>query len=716
MQKAFAGLSAGLIFWAGNAAGQDSLRTYELPNLMVSGHRIETDMSRVARNVTVIDRRQIEEAGYLHLGELLQREAGIFVVGAGQTPGSTQSLFLRGANSNQTAVLINGIRITDPSTPNGVIDLNELSLMDIERVEIVRGSHSSLYGTSGVGGTINLITRQQATPGTGGELRINSGVFGPGASLLQYQGQLRHRTDHGWQIAGNVDHSLVRGLDATIDAIEDPSVFRSNDRDDFRKLDYGLRLGKAIRNGDFELQYRGVRQQADIDAGAFRDDDNAFLRFNRDWLQGRFNYRTGDQHQLSLITGYSMSNRLNVNDSSVVDRNGTTDQSFFRGSYDGTLFTSEIQSVWQTSRTRLVSGVGIYREQMQFDTYFFSDGPWGAFESIVNYDSLSLFANQGYLFSQVTIGNGPLDDYSLGITAGGRLTSHNLAGTILSFELNPHWKPTAYSIVFASISGGFNAPSLYQLYDPSRGFNAFTTRGNLDLTAERSISTEIGGRFTKGKLQYSLSAFQSHVKDAIEYVYLWSNARPIPSLGFSDFRGDTYLNVAQKKIQGIEFGVNGQLLPKLRVNANLSYLNGEFAFNPEDIPAEIRASHHIQLYNNGAFLDSELTDSNLIRRPNLMANLQAFYRLNRGWEAGTFMRYVGARPDIAYDGSLGPFGALAASQVEAFSTLDIMLSKQLSNKSRAMLRIENLSNNLYSEINGFATRGRSFYLQLNFNW
>ncbi len=697
---------------------QDSLRTVDLNQVMISGSRVEENIKDIPRNVTVIDRQKIERSGYMHVGELLTREAGIFIVGAGQTPGSTQSVFMRGAASNQTAILINGIRVTDPSTPNGVIDLSELSLMDIERIEIVRGSQSSLYGTSGIGGSINLITRKQRSAGTTVSGRMQSGTFGNQSALFQYQAQVENRSKSGWIVGASVDHRMVQGLNAALDTISDPSIFRNNDQDNFEKIDFGAKLGKSFAKGDFIINYRRSWQEADIDAGAFNDDDNNLIRFQRDWLQSRLNFDASENVSLSLIGGYSISNRLNLNDSSIVDAAGNTDQSYFEGNYKGQLLTAELQSVWNTNAFRLVSGIGTYQERMDFDTYFFSDGSFGPFESTVNYDSLDLTAQQNYAFSQLNLkGEAFGSEFAaFGLSVGGRFTNHNVAGNNFSFELSPHYTFGKSSILFFNYNAGFNAPSLYQLYDPNQGFGAFTTRGNRDLQTENSQSLELGTRVTQGKFQWNISLFSSVVTDAIEYVYLWRNDAPIANLTGAQYAGDTYINIAKQRNYGAELGLNTIFFDKLRAEFNLSYVEGEYEYSAEDLPARLADGHHLQLYNNGLFLDADKADDQLIRRPNFLSNMQLHYDFDDKWQAGGFVRYVGSRPDISYSPDLGPFGALLAQNVAAYSTVDLQLSYAINPSLKVMARTENLLDNQFSEINGFATRGRSFYLQLLANF
>src|SRR5690606_11824833 len=97
-------------------AQQDSVR--HLDEIVITATRSEQPIIQIPRSVTVIDRREFERMPLNSVGELLANHPGIFVIGSTQTPGTNQSLFMRGANSNQVVVLIDGTRVTDPSSPS----------------------------------------------------------------------------------------------------------------------------------------------------------------------------------------------------------------------------------------------------------------------------------------------------------------------------------------------------------------------------------------------------------------------------------------------------------------------------------------------------------------------------------------------------------------------------------------------------------------------
>jgi vitamin B12 transporter len=154
------------------AHSQDSLSATTLHEVVISAARAEQPVIETPRSVTVIHGSTIRESVYQSVGELLNMQSGIFISGANQTPGTNQNIFMRGANSNQVAVLIDGVRVTDPTSPNAAIDLSEISIANVERIEVIRGSHSTIFGGAAVGGVINIITKGGSTPGLNGDVSI----------------------------------------------------------------------------------------------------------------------------------------------------------------------------------------------------------------------------------------------------------------------------------------------------------------------------------------------------------------------------------------------------------------------------------------------------------------------------------------------------------------------------------------------------------------
>jgi vitamin B12 transporter len=150
-------------------------------NLVVTATRIPSLADTIPAGVTVIDSATIAERGYVTLADALSAVPGLHIVQTGG-PGSQTSLFIRGTNSNQVLVLRDGVPINDPGDPGGAFNFGSDNLDDIDRIEVVRGAMSGLYGSGAIGGVINLISK----PGQGpwhGSVTVAGGA--PRQGLLQ---------------------------------------------------------------------------------------------------------------------------------------------------------------------------------------------------------------------------------------------------------------------------------------------------------------------------------------------------------------------------------------------------------------------------------------------------------------------------------------------------------------------------------------------------
>ena len=115
-------VSSAIVLLALSVSAQDSLKNKQLSEVVVSATRSERNITDIGRSISVITADDIKKSGATSMADLLSQQEGMYVVGAGQNPGMTSSIFTRGANSNQTVVLIDGVRISDPSAINNSID------------------------------------------------------------------------------------------------------------------------------------------------------------------------------------------------------------------------------------------------------------------------------------------------------------------------------------------------------------------------------------------------------------------------------------------------------------------------------------------------------------------------------------------------------------------------------------------------------------------
>jgi len=705
--RKFSLLSVPVLLFSTCAMAQDSTKVTTLREVVVSATRTEQPVIEIPRSVTVIHEDVIQTSIYQSLGDLLNAQSGLYVVGANQTPGMNQNVFMRGSNSNQVAVLIDGVRITDPSSPNAAVDLSEISLANVERVEIIRGSHSTMFGGAAVGGVINLITKKDGSPGFHGVAGWQGGTFGKETGLSSGNINLQYGDHSGLYFDGSVFREDVRGLDASDKTV---STSFTADRDNFEKTDASLKAGFRNESWYANVSFKNVHQYTEIDNGAFSDDDNYYLTFDRKLMQYYAGYNLNPFLRFSVLGSFSNSQRFYKNDSSKVSATAY-DKAYVTGTNHGKLQTHEVALNFKKEKVEGVFGGGLYSEKMFFDNYFFYNDPLFPFESVINYDTLDTHTTTRYVFAQAGYSPG-----NFNLSAGTRLSSHTTAGNFMTFEINPSFTFNDL-LIFGSLSTGFNAPSLYQLYDPSKSYTAYTTRGNSNLNPEKSLSLEAGikRQFSSGSY-LTFSGYQTRIINAIEYVYLWNGSTPVEELDYTDDRGDTYINAGEQLVKGLELESHVAITDQLSIQVNGSVMRGRIKMKPENIDLVKTGGHHVQLYNQGIFINRDIEQEHLVRRPDFTIFARIDYKLVSDLTLSATYRHTGRRFDSGYDPSLGPYGGLARINVHAYRLVDAGINWQATKIFGVAFKVENLFNESYRELAGFQTRGRSAYVKFTARW
>ncbi len=144
------------------AGAQDSLPDDAEPQgeiIVTAANRTETELDKIGQTVSVIDRAEIERRQTQNVADILRTIPGVTVARNGSI-GATTSVFIRGAESDQTVALIDGVKLNDPSSPGGGFNFGNLLTGNIERIEVLRGSQSVLWGSQAIGGAVNMVTRR----------------------------------------------------------------------------------------------------------------------------------------------------------------------------------------------------------------------------------------------------------------------------------------------------------------------------------------------------------------------------------------------------------------------------------------------------------------------------------------------------------------------------------------------------------------------------
>ncbi len=180
-------------------AAPADIATASPDTVVVTFTRTPTPVDEVAGSISVVTAEQIEARQERTLPEVLRDLPGLNLVQAGG-PGGQTAIFMRGTNLNHTKVLVDGIDVSDPSNPNGAFDFGQFLTQDIERVEVLRGPQSGLYGSDAIGGVINIITKAGTGPARlaatveGGSFDTfnQSASLGGSADALHYTANLEH--------------------------------------------------------------------------------------------------------------------------------------------------------------------------------------------------------------------------------------------------------------------------------------------------------------------------------------------------------------------------------------------------------------------------------------------------------------------------------------------------------------------------------------------
>lgn len=688
--------------------------------VVITATRSEKGTIDVPRSVTVLNGDSIRNAGYTSLGQVLAEQEGVFVMGTTQNPGQVQTIYTRGAGSNQTVILVDGIRISDPTSNDNGLDLNEISLVDVDRIEIVRGSHSTLYGSSAIGGVVNIITKKNETPGVHADASVTGGTFGASTSQLNSNVGVNYTHKSGFYVNLEEYSANVNGIDATIDTVSHPATYQEThrDNDNFSKNDFTAKVGFKNEKLDVFAGGRYGMQSSDIDKGAYTDDDNYTVDFKRWLANGGASYKFNDHFSASLIAGTTQMERKAVDDSSQVDAAGTTDHTYFSATYSGGTGTYEAQLNYRRKGISAVAGGGLFNEFMTAQTYYYSNGFFGPYEAKTDLDSLDISVNTSYEFVHVDIDGSLFSDslskFRLGL--GLRNVSHDLFGSKLVYEVAPSVKLNENALLYASYSTGFNAPSLYQLYSPEADYTSGITRGNKTLRPEESASFELGiKQRLSNRFSFGVAYFHTVVKNSIDYVYLWNSATPVDSLSYLDYRGDTYINIGKQTNQGVEISVSAQLTEKLFFSGNISLISGRLEYDPASIDTSHTHNNHVQLYSNGAFLTKDIETVGLVRRPNA-GNLMLAYSPVKKLRLTLSAHYVGPRSDVYYASSLGPYGALSTAPVGDYTLVDASVRYEIFKNFSAQVFAKNIFDVKYTELFGYNTRGRGFYVNLHYNF
>jgi vitamin B12 transporter len=466
----------------------------QLDAVVVTATRQPTRVSDLLSDVSVLEREQIQQAAQTTLSQLLAQQPGIQFQSNGG-PGASTSLFIRGTEARHALVLIDGMRVS--SATLGIAALENIPLSQVERIEILRGPASALYGSEAIGGVIQIFTRRgegkprfDAFAGYGGYRTsdINGGVSG---TIDRLSFSLR---------AGQFD---TRGFSATNDAAKQPFIFNA-DRDGFTN-----------RNLSGSLAYRFGRGH-ELGLNAFHSDG----RNQYDNGRGPFDSRL--DKKLSSYSLYSR-NAFTSNWTSTLRLGRATDEliNFASATSRSDFRTDQDQLIWQNDIDLPVGRalLGYERTRQEISTTV----SFPVRERTINTFLAGWTARIAEHRLQLNLRH---DDNS---QFGGKTTG--FAG--YGYQFTPALRANV------SYATAFNAPTFNQLYFPNFG--------NPNLRPEEARNVEGGVYYEVPGARLSAVAFQNRVDDLIDTL-----CDPVTFIC-------TAANVSKARIRGLSLGYQGEV-------------------------------------------------------------------------------------------------------------------------------------------------------------
>jgi len=529
MSKKIITLSVCLIATTSLVFGQqkDSLQKSSTPNLLedviVTANKIEQKQNGTSKVITVITAAQIQQNVGRTIAQVLNEQAGLSLPGTLSNLGTVPSIYMRGAASGRTLILLDGAPVGDPSMISNEFDLNLVPLNQVERIEILKGAQSTLYGSDAIGGVINIITKSKGAPFVTGALSYGS--YGTKQGNLQFNSSI-NKLNYTIGFENQNADGFSSAKDVTNKANFDKDGYQNNSF--FVKAKY-----KIDTLWNVQLSSRKTAYSSAIDYGGFKDDkDNQFK--NATTMSGLVLQYKKAKTTFQLQYQYTTQDRTYLNDSAdkkyiIYENNQYAGKTHFADAFLSTPILTNVQWI-----------IGTDFRYGSYNQTYASISQYGPYNDVFK----DTFQFQNALYTSVLI-NDKAKKWLLEL--GARYNNHNRFGSNQTFTFNPSYAINDQVRLIASVSTGFKAPSLYQL------------SYNDQLKAETSFNTELGVSFRKGQVFARAVYYNRNIKNGIDYNYIDYN----------------FFNFIQQKVNGLEIEIQHPITEQQSFSMNYTLMNGQ---------------------------------------------------------------------------------------------------------------------------------------------
>ncbi len=562
-----------------------------LEDVVVTASRIQQPRTSVVGDVTVINREEIERAGAGSITDLLRSQPGVQIVTSGGA-GTASSVFLRGTNDQHLVVLVDGLRVN--SVTLGATAFENIPLAQIEKIEILRGPASSLYGADAIGGVIQIFTRKAESNQTLIHAAIGLGSYDTKTAEAGISGGL-NQLKYGLNVSSFDTHSFS--------AKRIRNNVYDKDDDGYRNLSTSAFLELELKPGHtWGLQFFENKGHANF--------DNAYDNYGDQTLQS---YAFTSKNQFTEIWHSTFKLGMGVDDSDSHAKPNLTKTSSSYNPKGISQYRSEQQQLTWQNDIRLPLGLltlAYDRLEQDVDS---SSNVKTKFKKERNNDS--------FLASYLAdIGNHSLQ-FSLREDHNTQFGNYTTGGAGYGYRFTPEWRVTAI------YGKAFKAPTFNQLYFPNFG--------DPNLSPEKSDNVEASIKYTGQQWNAGLTMFENKITNLIEFSGAATTGCTLA--GFCP------VNVGKAKIQGATFEGNWNINDNLLLNGNLTVQSprneqtDELLIRRGNRYGAISLLHHLGDFEWGAEVTGASTRYNNSTNTKVMqgyslVSLTANYRISPEWK------------------------------------------------------------------------------------
>ncbi len=509
---------------------QEKKESEKLDEVVISATKFKEAKENTAKVIYQITQEQIQKNQGTTIIDLLNRIPGIDIRGVNTNPSEPRGLFVRGGRGRQVLVLIDGVPVSDPSGINQEFDLRYLSLNQIERIEVLKGASSTLYGTGAATGVINIILKKAKKDSF--NLTYETSL-GTNNSIQKSENNLDVRSLNSSVSYAKENFSLLTSINLQSTTGQSSAIDQTGsfDEDPFSTENLLVKLGYQISDN---LKVSGTINQDhfrfDYDNGGFADSktNNGKQNQTRLSFNTRYTYKGGE------FVGSISHNRLRRTDYGFVE-------SVFEGRSTIVDLVNKINLI--SKNVYFISGINFQKHVN--DTF----SPFGNIDdSIANFTLTDPYASFVYK-----------SNFGFNANVGGRLNIHTEYGNHFVYDIsvaqNIFQSDKKHNVKFiTSYSSAFISPSTYQL---------FSDFGNVDLNPETSTTFEFGFDTQFGE-KLNLNAVYFNRQESNAIIFASINVAPFGQ----------YQNASSEiQVDGIETELSYVFNDKISFNGNYTYTN-----------------------------------------------------------------------------------------------------------------------------------------------